>query len=87
MAAAVAEHDARLLLVDGSGRLLGDCDGNRLFGAEERAIGYDALPRELRDVALATGEATRAEPLRVRLAARSEPLGVALVRRPAELCR
>jgi hypothetical protein len=47
----VVEHDARLLLTDASGALLGDCDGSRSFEAGEAAVTARALPRRLADVA------------------------------------
>ncbi|MDW8363893.1 MAG: carboxypeptidase regulatory-like domain-containing protein [Myxococcales bacterium] len=50
VAAGWTDHDARLLLVDEAGRLLGDCDGDGLFGPTERPVGIDAVSDRLADV-------------------------------------
>src|SRR5262249_4003789 len=50
-AAACVDSDARLMLVDAAGHLLGDCDTDGRIGVGESPISVGALPRTLADAA------------------------------------
>jgi hypothetical protein len=51
VAADAIDFDARLVLVDAEGRMLGDCDGDGRFAEGETPITAGALPRSLADAA------------------------------------
>jgi len=42
------ERDALLVLTDGQGRLLGDCDGDGAIGRREHVVGVEQISREVR---------------------------------------
>ncbi len=63
LAADVAERDARLVLVDADGRLLGDCDSDGAIGGDEVAVTIGRLPTALQarayDLALVRADGSR----------------------------